>query len=193
MDSCVVLPAGSDRLDVVEARNLKKGDRVLLGRTEHGRGRHIRALPRALPVAATTLRTQFVFRQGRSRETSYAKDYDQLTELLQLREASTASIVWVMGPAFAFDRDARRGHAGHSGKRLRSRPAWRATPWLPTTWRGLAFTPPSVRTSTPRNPCQTATTTIWTCLTWCAAQAPYPQFVEEYRLDNGIMVQLRKE
>ena len=35
MDSCVVWrPEG--RLDVVEARNLKKGDRVILGRTENG-------------------------------------------------------------------------------------------------------------------------------------------------------------
>lgn len=50
---------------------------------------------------------QFVFRQGRSRETSYARDYDRLFELLKY-EKEHGNIVWVMGPAFAFDADARR-------------------------------------------------------------------------------------
>ena len=50
---------------------------------------------------------QFVFRQGRSRETSYAKDYDRLIELLRY-EKDHGNILWVMGPAFAFDEDARR-------------------------------------------------------------------------------------
>ena len=49
---------------------------------------------------------QFVFRQGRSRETSYARDYDRLIELLKA-EREEGNILWVMGPAFAFDRDAR--------------------------------------------------------------------------------------
>ncbi len=50
---------------------------------------------------------QFVFRQGRSRETSYARDYDRLFELLK-HEREHGNILWVMGPAFAFDADARR-------------------------------------------------------------------------------------
>ncbi|MBQ4050830.1 MAG: hypothetical protein IJD13_04315, partial [Oscillospiraceae bacterium] len=49
----------------------------------------------------------FVFRQGRSRETSYARDYDRLIELLK-HEKEHGNILWVMGPAFAFDYDARR-------------------------------------------------------------------------------------
>ena len=49
---------------------------------------------------------QFVFRQGRSRETSYARDYDRLFELLNY-ERDHGKVVWVMGPAFAFDHDAR--------------------------------------------------------------------------------------
>ena len=48
-----------------------------------------------------------MFRQGRSRETSYAKDYDRLIELLRY-EKEHGNILWVMGPAFAFDEDARR-------------------------------------------------------------------------------------
>ena len=50
---------------------------------------------------------QFVFRQGRSRETSYARDYDRLFELLKY-EKEHGNILWVMGPAFSFDADARR-------------------------------------------------------------------------------------
>ena len=50
---------------------------------------------------------KFVFRQGRSRETSYARDYDRFFELLKyVREHG--NILWVMGPAFSFDADARR-------------------------------------------------------------------------------------
>ena len=49
---------------------------------------------------------QFVFRQGRSRETSYARDYDRLIELLKT-ERESGHILWVMGPAFAFDSGAR--------------------------------------------------------------------------------------
>ena len=43
---------------------------------------------------------QFVFRQGRSRETSFARDYDRLFELLRY-EKEHGNILWVMGPAFA--------------------------------------------------------------------------------------------
>lgn len=50
---------------------------------------------------------QFVFRQGRSRETSYARDYDKLFELLKYEKENGGNVVWVMGPAFAFDADAR--------------------------------------------------------------------------------------
>ena len=38
--------------------------------------------------------------------TSYARDYDRLFELLNY-EREHGNIVWVMGPAFAFDHDAR--------------------------------------------------------------------------------------
>ena len=65
MDSCVVLRDDGE-LDVVEARNLKKGDMVILGRSErceegiylHCNGFH---------VEGEENDDQFVFRQGRSR------------------------------------------------------------------------------------------------------------------------------
>ena len=105
MDSCVILRENG-KLDVVEARNIKKGDRVILGRTEKcedGIYMHCNGFI----DEEDALEDQFVFRQGRSRETSYARDYDKLFELLK-HEKEYGNIVWVMGPAFAFDADARR-------------------------------------------------------------------------------------
>lgn len=104
MDSSVVI--GVDhQLAVVENRNLKKGDRVIVGRTERGE-EGIYVHTKAFVSDEEEMEDQFVFRQGRSRETSYACDYDTLFELLEY-EKEHGSIVWVMGPAFAFDYDAR--------------------------------------------------------------------------------------
>lgn len=105
MDASVVLRADGG-LDVVENRNLKQGDRVILGRTENcedGIYLHSGGFARA---AAPDLQEQFVFRQGRSRETSFAKDYDNLVALLR-HEKQHGNILWVMGPAFSFDAGAR--------------------------------------------------------------------------------------
>ena len=86
--------------------NLKKGDRVILGRTEKGE-EGIYLHTRGFEDPEETEKDQFVFRQGRSRETSYARDYDRFFELLNY-EREHGNILWVMGPAFAFDADARR-------------------------------------------------------------------------------------
>ena len=103
MDSSVVLRADGT-LAVVENRNLRKGDAVIVGRTEKcEEGIYMYCNGFALPESE---KDQFVFRQNRSRETSYAKDYDRLIELLR-EEKENGNIVWVMGPAFAFDKDAR--------------------------------------------------------------------------------------
>ena len=108
MDSSVVVrPDG--RLDVVENRNLKRGDRVVLGRTERSEeGIFLHA--HGFEPEGAAPEDQFVFRQGRSRETSYARDYDRLIELLR-HEREHGKIVWVMGPAFAFDAGARAAMA----------------------------------------------------------------------------------
>lgn len=104
MDSSVVL-CDDGHLEVVENRNIKKGDKVILGRTEkceEGIYMHCHGFEEE----GGQLEDQFVFRQGRSRETSYARDYDNLFELLR-HEKEYGNIVWVMGPAFSFDADAR--------------------------------------------------------------------------------------
>ena len=104
MDSCVIL-CDDGHLAVVEARNIKKGDKVILGRTEKcedGIYMHCHGFEDEESI----LEDQFVFRQGRSRETSYSRDYDRLFELLR-HEREHGNVIWVMGPAFAFDADAR--------------------------------------------------------------------------------------
>ena len=104
MDSSVVIcPDG--HLEVVENRNLKKGDKVILGRTERCE-EGIYVYSTAFMSEEEAMEDQFVFRQGRSRETSFARDYDTLFELLK-HEREHGNIVWVMGPAFSFDFDAR--------------------------------------------------------------------------------------
>ena len=105
MDSSVVI--GEDgELKVVENRNLEIGDKVILGRSENAEeGIYLHATGFEDPEDEEG--DQFVFRQGRSRETSFARDYDRLFELLKY-EKEHGSILWVMGPAFSFDADARR-------------------------------------------------------------------------------------
>ena len=105
MDSSVVI--GPDNvLHVVENRNLKQGDKVILGRSENcEEGIYLHC--NGFESPNDPLADQFVFRQGRSRETSYARDYDRLIELLR-HEKEHGNILWVMGPAFSFDYDARR-------------------------------------------------------------------------------------
>ena len=105
MDSCVVLK-DCGTLAVVEARNLKKGDKVILGRTEKCE-EGIYLHPNGFVEEKADLEDQFVFRQGRSRETAYSCDYDKLYELLKY-EKEHGNILWVMGPAFAFDYDSRK-------------------------------------------------------------------------------------
>ena len=104
MDSSVVLREDGT-LSVVENRSLRCGDKVILGRSDNGEeGIYLHA--HGFDETAVTGNDQFLFRQGRSRETSYARDYDRLIELLKA-ERKDGNILWVMGPAFAFDRDAR--------------------------------------------------------------------------------------
>lgn len=105
MDSSIVLKDGE--LLVVENRNLKSGDMVVLGRTENGE-EGIYVHTDGFKSEKEKSDDRFVFRQGRSRETSYAKDYDRLIELLKYERDNGGKIVWVMGPAFSFDAGARQ-------------------------------------------------------------------------------------
>lgn len=105
---CVPVYDGK-KIQVVEFRNLKKGDLVVVGRKENGEEGiyvHSSGFQADNPEDAGA----FVFRQGRSRETSYSRDYDSIYELLE-HEKQYGKIVWVLGPACAFDANSRAAFA----------------------------------------------------------------------------------
>jgi len=92
------------RVRVTEFRNLKQGDLVVLGRTENCED-GIYVYPDGFRETSVKGDT-FAFRRSRSRETAFSRDYDELYSLLR-HDRDHGKIVWVMGPAFAFDYDAR--------------------------------------------------------------------------------------
>jgi len=101
---CVAVYQDS-RIFVREFRNLRQGDQVIVGRTEHAEeGIYVHATG----FQSTDIEAQetFAFRQGRSRETAFSMDYDIIYELLK-HEREHGYVVWVLGPACSFDADAR--------------------------------------------------------------------------------------
>ena len=91
-------------IKVREFRLLKKGDQVICGRTENCE-EGIYVYPFGFEEPGRRFET-FAFRQGRSRETAFSRDYDAIYDLLRY-EREHGYILWVMGPAFSFDYDAR--------------------------------------------------------------------------------------
>ncbi len=104
---CVAVVRG-ETVDIVEFRRLKAGDAVVVGRSEDG-GEGIFLWTEGFSVEAASAEV-FSFRQGRSRETAYSGDYDALYDLLR-HERELGSILWVLGPACAFDAHAREAFA----------------------------------------------------------------------------------
>ena len=104
---CVAVARGG-RIEIVEFRNVKAGDPVVVGRTEDG-SEGIYIHPNCFADEAGN-QEAFAFRTGRSRETAYSIDYDELYQLLR-HEREHGNILWVMGPACAFDADARAAFA----------------------------------------------------------------------------------
>ncbi len=103
MDTVPVLVDG--KMESMEARRVKKGQLVVCGRTEkceEGIYMHADGFNEAKAESDT-----FAFRTGRSRETSFSKDFDDMVELLEY-EKEHGYVVWVMGPAFSFDIKARK-------------------------------------------------------------------------------------
>ncbi len=94
---------------IIEFRRLKKGQMVVLGRTEDGsEGIYVHMYgfaPKGEQDHA------FAFRQSRSRETAYSRDYDELYSLLRHEKENGGRILWVMGPACTFDSDSRAAMA----------------------------------------------------------------------------------
>lgn len=101
---CVVVLEKDGSLSVREFRNIKTGDEVACGRRENGEDGifvHNDAFRSPDPGS-----DKFSFRTYPSRETSFSVDYDELYSLLNY-ERKNGFIIWVLGPALTFDRDAR--------------------------------------------------------------------------------------
>ena len=107
MDCVVVIK--NRRPEVIEFRNIKAGDSVVVGRVCDGStGIFINAHAFDRPSSDTV--EAFSFRNSCSRETAFSSDYDRLYELLQY-EKDHGYILWVLGPAVTFDYDSRNAMA----------------------------------------------------------------------------------
>ncbi len=103
MDCAAVLEADGT-LEVRESRLLEPGDRVACGRGENGEDGifvHVEAFGWKHPDSE-----KFAFRTRISRETSFSYDYDELYNLLEY-DRDNGFLLWVLGPAVAFDKDSR--------------------------------------------------------------------------------------
>ncbi len=102
MDSVIVNRSGE--LDVVEARRLRQGDLVAVGRREDG--------SEGILVHVDGFRSdqrggdRFSFRSRGTRESAFSASYEWLYELMR-HEREHGYIVWVAGPAVSFDKDSR--------------------------------------------------------------------------------------
>ena len=101
---CVVTREKDGSLTVREFRHLNPGDRVACGRKEDGsEGIYVNSDPFG---SGAVNAHGFAFRTRITRETSFSIDYDELYDLL-VHERKNGFIIWVLGPAVVFDRDAR--------------------------------------------------------------------------------------
>lgn len=105
---CVPVWRG-DHIDVLEFRHLVPGDQVFLGRTEDGSEGIL--VHRTGFLSDSKAYEGFGFRTTRTRETGFTRDYQELAQLLQYEKEHGGYVVWVMGPAFAFDARARANFA----------------------------------------------------------------------------------
>ncbi len=108
MDCAVVINGGKPI--ATEARRVRKGDLIVTGRAEdmtNGVFIDYNAFQEKMNGSVQG----FAFRTGKSRESAYSRDYDELYEILR-HDRKHGSIVWVLGPAVAFDYDARRAMSG---------------------------------------------------------------------------------
>ena len=102
---CVVRINENDEPEVVEFRKLKVGDKVVVGRTEDASKEYIYIQMDF--INQELLNKMYLhLESGRSRETSYTKDYENLYDLLKY-EKENGYIVWVLGPAAVFAKGAR--------------------------------------------------------------------------------------
>ncbi len=108
MDAVLVLTG--EALEVVEARRVRQGDLVAVGRTENGEeGIFVHTTGFVSPAEAAA--DKFSFRTRGTRETPFSRSYDELYKVLR-HDREHGNIAWVLGPAVAFDKDSRDAMQG---------------------------------------------------------------------------------
>jgi len=108
MDAVLVLKG--EKIDVTEARRVRKGDMVVVGRTENGEeGIYVHV--EGFEPEADHAVDKFSFRTRGTRETPFSRCYDDLYNVLR-HDRDHGHIVWVLGPAVAFDKDSRDAMQG---------------------------------------------------------------------------------
>jgi len=108
MDAVLVLTG--DVVEVFEPRRVRKGDLVVTGRTENGEeGIYVHVGGFEEPSAETG--DKFSFRTRGTRETPFSRSYDELYSVMR-HDRDHGHIVWVAGPAVAFDKDSRDAMQG---------------------------------------------------------------------------------
>ncbi|WP_136797081.1 MULTISPECIES: hypothetical protein [Desulfosediminicola] len=107
MDAVLVFKDGE--FEVVEARRLQHGDMVVTGRTENGE-EGIYVHDKCFSEKKES-EDKFTFRSRGTRETPFSHSYDSLYEILK-HDRDHGHIVWVLGPAVAFDKDSRDAMQG---------------------------------------------------------------------------------
>jgi hypothetical protein len=108
MDSVLILRG--EKLEVVEPRRVKKGDPVVIGRSENGEeGIYLHV--HGFEPLTEQIPDKFSFRNRGTRETPFSRSYDELYEVLRY-DRDHGYIVWVLGPAVAFDMDSRSAMQG---------------------------------------------------------------------------------
>lgn len=108
MDAVLVLKGR--QMEVVEARRVRRGDAVVVGRSENGEdGIYVHTSGFDPPERSAA--DKFAFRTRGTRETPFSRSYDELYQVLR-HDRDQGYIAWVLGPAVAFDKDSRDAMQG---------------------------------------------------------------------------------
>lgn len=92
-------------VEAIESRRVKAGDPILLGRSNDG-SEGVLVYPAGFDSREDKAEEKFGFRTRGTRETPFSRSYDDLYRLLQY-DRDRGYVVWVLGPAVAFDKDSR--------------------------------------------------------------------------------------
>jgi hypothetical protein len=96
---CAAVIRDNNTVEIVEFRNLKTYDKVVLGRSNDG--------SEGIYTYTDGFDSLPNVGLGRSVESSFSRDYEELYELLEYEKENNGHIVWVLGPAVVFDHDTR--------------------------------------------------------------------------------------